>query len=71
VRFLKRLQDLLGAHHDVHVVLEILEKHLHDRRDQPIPQLSRQWPRFRRAMEKGQAQRAADFFVHSYRWMNR
>jgi CHAD domain-containing protein len=71
VRFLKQLQDLLGAHHDVHVVLEILEKHLHDRRDRPIPQLSRQWPRFRRAMEKGQAQRAADFFVRSYRWMNR
>jgi CHAD domain-containing protein len=70
-KFLKRMQKLLGDHHDVHVIVEMLQGHLAGHREAPIARLTVDWRKWRQAMEKGQAKRAGEFFVQSYTWMNR
>ncbi len=68
--FLKRLQQLLGDHHDTHVITEQLAGHLKDRREQPIKNLSPAWRRWQRLTARVQAKRAAAFFGRTYAWMN-
>jgi CHAD domain-containing protein len=74
IRELKRLQELLGDHHDVHVIVAALAEYM---KKNPAPnalkrrQLATAWRRWHRLMQRTQAQRAANFFTRSYTWMNR
>ncbi len=68
-RFLKRLQKVLGDHHDVHVIVEMLAGHVGEPRVEGG--LATEWRKWEKTMAKGQAKRAGEFFVWSYRWMNR
>lgn len=70
VKFLKKVQELLGDHHDTHVILERVGEHLKDRREEAIGGLAPAWQKWRGQMEKSQARRAAEFFAKSYTWMN-
>jgi CHAD domain-containing protein len=71
VKTLKKMQELLGDHHDVHVIVETLEKHLDAAREKPVRGLNAAWKRWRKATEREQARRAAEFFMQSYAWINR
>ncbi len=70
LKFLKSVQELLGDHHDVHVLEETVAGHLHTKREKPIAGLARAATKWKRAMERSQAERAAEFFALSYAWMN-
>ncbi len=72
VKFLKQLQELLGDHHDAHVIEEKIQAHLKDRRDgaEAVKGLPAAWRKWHSQMEREQAKRAAEFFVRSYAWMN-
>ena len=67
MKVLKGMQELLGEHHDVHVVVEILERRV---MGEKVRGLRPAWGKWKRAMERGQGRRAAAFFVESYMWMN-
>jgi CHAD domain-containing protein len=71
VKALKRLQELLGDHHDAHVIVGTLETHLGDVREKPVRGLAAAWRKWRSGMQKQQARRAAMFLMRSYAWMNR
>jgi CHAD domain-containing protein len=70
IRLLKQLQELLGAHHDVHVIGEELERHLKVKREKPIKNLAAGWRKWQRGMNAGQSKRAAVFFAKTYAWIN-
>jgi CHAD domain-containing protein len=71
---LKRFQELLGTHHDVHVILTALADHL-KRNPAPEPRRRRllraAWSRWRRRMQRGQAKRTVAFLLRSHSWLNR
>ena len=69
LKFLKGVQELLGVHHDVHVILETLGKTVHAK-GRTIPALPAAWRKWHRTKEREQAKRAADFFMRSYGWMS-
>jgi len=60
LKFLKGVQELLGEHHDVHVILAVLEKRV-------TPTAT--WQKWRQAKEQEQAERAASFFAKSCQWL--
>jgi CHAD domain-containing protein len=70
VKTLKKIQELLGAHHDVHVLVHALEDRLKSPRPRRIRGLASAWRRWHKAAEQAQARRAADFFMRTYAWMN-
>jgi len=70
IHFLRRLQELLGDHHDTHVIGEQLAAHLRDRREKPIRNLHVAWRKWQRQMNSTQAKRAAVFFARTYAWIN-
>ncbi len=70
IQFLKQLQELLGAHHDVHVIAGQLEEHLKDRREKPIKSLTPAWRKWMRLMNTAQSKRASVFFARTYAWIN-
>jgi CHAD domain-containing protein len=72
VAFLKRLQELLGDHHDTHVLTELLAAHLHDPRPEqkPLKNLAPAWRQWSRRTQTLQSRRAALFFARSYAWLN-
>lgn len=72
---LKRIQKLLGEHHDVHVITETLASHLPQGRGSvadrsALVRLRAAWRKFLRQTNRRQARRAAAFFALSYRWNN-
>jgi CHAD domain-containing protein len=67
VKVLKGIQQLLGDHHDVHVVEEMLAEEVAQRK---VKGLAAAWRKWQREKERGQAERAAEFFAKSYAWMN-
>jgi CHAD domain-containing protein len=70
VKFFKNVQELLGDHHDAHVILTTLEQHLADAREKPIQSLPAAWRKFKSALLKEQSKRAALFFMKTYEWMS-
>jgi len=72
IRELKRLQQLLGDHHDVHVIMAAMAEHV--KSNAPVPAKRRAWGaawrKWQRDMHHAQAHRAAAFFVKSYAWIN-
>jgi CHAD domain-containing protein len=70
VAFLKRLQQLLGDHHDLHVINEQLAAHLKDPRPKPLKNLYPAWRKWRRHAATLQSKRAAVFFAKTYIWIN-
>jgi len=70
VKFLKQVQELLGDHHDTHVIVERVQAHLKDRREKPLRGLQPAWKKWHTATGRLQAKRAAEFFARSYVWMN-
>lgn len=70
VVLLKQLQQLLGDHHDTHVITEQLAAHLKDRREKPIPGLYPAWRKWQRQTARLQAKRASIFFAKTYAWIN-
>lgn len=70
IRLLKQLQELLGAHHDVHVIGEELERHLKVKREKPVKGLALGWRKWQREMNARQSKRAAVFFAKTYAWIN-
>jgi len=70
IRFLRRLQELLGDHHDTHVIAEQIVAHLKDPREKPIKNLHAAWRKWQRHMNTMQAKRAAVFFARTYAWIN-
>jgi CHAD domain-containing protein len=66
---LKKIQKVLGDHHDVHVIIESLETHLPT--DGSVKNLRTAWNTYKRKCEREQAGRAADFFGKSYLWNQR
>ena len=70
VTFLKQLQQLLGDHHDTHVITEQLAAHLKDRREKPITGLYPAWRKWQRQSAHLQAKRASVFFAKTYAWIN-
>ena len=66
---LKRIQKLLGEHHDVHVITETLTTHLPPAGS--VKNLSLSWGRYKRKTAREQAKRAAEFFARSYLWNSR
>lgn len=71
VKMLKKMQELLGDHHDVHVIVQALEARKEAPRERAIAGLEGAFRTWRKGMEQGQARRAAEFFMRSYAWMNR
>lgn len=75
IRFLKQLQELLGDHHDTHVIVEQLASRLRPSPSAP-PQRRRSkvlapaWRKWHRQAEHLQARRASDFFMRTYAWIN-
>ncbi|HEY4328272.1 MAG TPA: CHAD domain-containing protein [Phycisphaerae bacterium] len=70
VRQLKQLQELLGDHHDAHVITEQLEVQLKGMA-RPWPKsLSPAWRKWQRHTAGVQSKRAAVFFAKTYAWMN-
>jgi CHAD domain-containing protein len=67
VKFLKRVQQVLGDHHDVEVVEEALEAEVAKRHER---RLGAAWRGWKKRKEREQGKRAAEFFVRSYGWMN-
>jgi CHAD domain-containing protein len=70
VKFLKQIQALLGDHHDTHVIVERVQAHLQDRREQSFRGLPAAWRKWHGQTQRMQAKRAAEFFAKSYAWMN-
>jgi CHAD domain-containing protein len=70
VAFLKRLQQLLGDHHDTHVLAEQLAAHLHTPRPKPLKNLAPAWRKWHRRTTTLQSRRAALFFARTYAWIN-
>jgi CHAD domain-containing protein len=70
VKLLKKIQELLGEHHDAHVILQVLEGQMRAQKNAP-PASMAAWKRWRAAVEKQQARRAGLFFAASYAWINR
>ncbi|MGN6367529.1 MAG: CHAD domain-containing protein [Phycisphaerae bacterium] len=70
LKFLKSLQQLLGDHHDTHVIEVTLQQQLPPHHPTPIKSLRPAWRKWHRDMEKKQAHRAATFFIQTYTWMN-
>ncbi len=70
IHFLRRLQELLGDHHDLHVITEQLAARLKDRREKPIRNLHPAWRKWHRHMNTIQSKRAAVFFARTYAWIN-
>ena len=70
LKFLKGMQELLGDHHDVHVIEEGLHKEVMAKRPGPIKGVRPAWRKWHREMEKKQAGRAAEFFMRTYAFMN-
>jgi CHAD domain-containing protein len=78
VKFLKRVQELLGDHHDVHVIAEMLEARVGGRAGdgagrgggRPPRGLAAGWRGWRAATGRAQAKRAAAFFALGYEWVN-
>jgi CHAD domain-containing protein len=70
IRLLKQLQQLLGDHHDAHVVAEELQRHLKVKRDKPISSLLPAWRKWQRLTNTAQSKRAAIFFARTYAWIN-
>ncbi|HUO10478.1 MAG TPA: CHAD domain-containing protein [Phycisphaerae bacterium] len=69
LKFLKGVQQLLGDHHDVHVIEAALEKEVMGAK--PLVRgLRGAWRKWRRESERKQAERAAEFFMRTYAWMN-
>jgi CHAD domain-containing protein len=71
LRLLKSIQQLLGDHHDVHVIHETLESHLPPRTGPAataIKNLRPAWTKYNRKTAREQAKRAAEFFAKSYLW---
>ena len=66
---LKKIQKLLGEHHDVHVILETLESRLPAHGS--VKNLRPAWTKYKRQATREQAQRAAEFFVKSYLFNSR
>ena len=73
VKTLKRIQELLGKHHDVSVITATLQAHLNDLVP-PTPvakrRLAAAWRSWLRRTHSEQARRAGDFFIASYHWRN-
>jgi triphosphatase len=70
LKFLKAIQQLLGDHHDLHVIEQSLQKEITAKRAAPIKNLHPAWRKWHRDMEKKQAERAAGFFMRTYAWLN-
>jgi len=70
IHFLRRLQELLGDHHDTHVIAGQIAAHLNDRREKPIKNLHAAWRKWQRQANAMQAKRAAVFFARTYAWIN-
>ena len=70
VKVLKQIQELLGDHHDTHVIVERVQEHLKDRREKPLRGLPAAWKKWHAQTDRQQARRAAEFFTKSYAWMN-
>jgi CHAD domain-containing protein len=66
VKVLKQFQELLGDHHDAHV----MEEQLQGRLAKGDRKLAAAWRKWHREVEKLQARRAGEFFVRTYEWMN-
>jgi CHAD domain-containing protein len=69
MKFLKGIQKLLGDHHDVHVIEAALEREVMGAKP-AVKGLRAGWRKWRRESERGQAKRAAEFFMRTYAWMN-
>ncbi len=70
VRTLKQFQELLGDHHDAHVIEAQLAAHAATPEAKTHRGLPAAWRKWRRDLERAQARRAADFLVKSYTWLN-
>jgi len=70
LRFLKTIQELLGDHHDVHVIVDTMQKQIAGKHAGTVKGLRAGWRKWKRETDHGQAKRAADFFMRSYEWMN-
>jgi len=70
IHFLRRLQELLGDHHDLHVITEQLAARLKAGREKPIRNLHPAWRKWNRHMNTIQSKRAAVFFARTYAWIN-
>ena len=70
LRFLKGVQELLGDHHDVHVIFSALETRV-AAKGRTVKGLGVAWRKWRRTKEREQGERAAEFFVRSYSWMRK
>jgi CHAD domain-containing protein len=70
IHFLRRLQELLGDHHDLHVITEQLAGRLKVAREKPIRNLHTTWRKWHRHMNTVQSKRAAVFFARTYAWIN-
>gem|GEM_PF-1403399 len=68
LKFLKNVQELLGDHHDVHVILSTLATRV-AAKGRTVKGLGVAWRKWQRIKEWEQGKRAAEFFVQSYRWM--
>lgn len=69
VKFLKKIQEILGEHHDAEVVTGVLQRKIPPRR---APKgLRPAWQKWRRDMTRKQSRRVADFLMRTYEWMNR
>jgi CHAD domain-containing protein len=69
LKFLKGVQELLGDHHDVHVIEEAMQERVKGKGG-AVKGLAAAWRKWWRKKEREQGERAAEFFVRSYGWMN-
>jgi len=69
-RFLKKIQQLLGDHHDTHVIALQLKAHLQGPELTANTNILPAWHKWQKEMNKLQAERAGAFFTKTYAWLN-
>jgi len=70
IQTLKQFQELLGDHHDAHVIVEAMQARIDAAGRSGPKTLLTNWRKWKKKMEQLQAKRAATFFVKSYAWIN-
>jgi len=69
VKLLKQFQELLGDHHDAHVIEAQLARKIR-KTEKPPKGLAAAWRKWSRQLEVDQSKRAAAFLMKSYAWIN-